>query len=83
MASPTSRKTTAVSRYAKNSQTVSMASEPVAVIALPGPTLPSTIAAVTVAITPDRWKHVGEHVTAVREHDRDRQLDQVIVDAAR
>ena len=56
MASPTSRKTTAVSRYAKNSQTVSMASVPVAVSARPGPTFPSTMAAVTVAITPDRWK---------------------------
>ena len=56
MARPTSRKTTAVSRYAANSQTVSIASSPVADIVLPGPTLPRTIAAVTVAMTPDRWK---------------------------
>ena len=54
MASPTRRNTTAVSRYAKNSQTVSIASDPVSDIVLPGPKLPSTIAAVTVAMTPDR-----------------------------
>ena len=56
---------------------------PVSDIARPGPKLPSTIAAVTVAMTPDSPNWSASDVAAVGEHDRDRQLDQVVVDERR
>ena len=80
MARPTSRKTTAVSRYARNSQTVSMASAPV---------LGQDPARAHVAEHDGRGHRgedagevqlVGEQVAAVREDDRDGELDQVVVD---
>ena len=56
MVRPMSRKTTAVSRNARNSQTVSIASAPVSLNDRPGPKLPRMIAATTVEITPEKWK---------------------------
>ena len=79
MARPISRKTTAVSRNARNSQTVSIASAPVTLIVRPGPKLPRTTAATTVAMTPGQVELVGDQIAAVGEHDRDRQLEQVVV----
>ena len=56
---------------------------PVSTIVSAGPTFPSTIAGRDRGDDPGQADLVGEDVAAVGEHDRDRQLDEVVVGTRR